>query len=830
MATKKYIWDFGSDVPIKSTIETAVRCDQSWLPTLRILYVLSGSLTIRVGTKTYNLGADGLLTINPYELFSIPENGSTVAIFDLDLKNIIQNNATGLRFECNSLTATSGEPFTTLKVLLARFIKFNVGGGQDMTLLNISLAYAIAHHLVAFFSVQDTVNHTENRANLQRIEGIVQYIRTNYSKRLMLKDVADHFFLSVPYMSRVFKQYFGATFTDYLTDVRLSHALQDLLTTQKSIDVLAEEHGFASTRSFNTSFKQKYTLTPSAYRKQNTSHSRPSPEAISGNTDFVHQHNLELLARYLSGPEPYEETPQEGYLAQQMADVPPCDTTQRGTPLRHTFKNLISIGRAVHILLAENQQILRQTQQDIGFKYIIFHGLLDDEMMVYGEDEYGNIDLNFSYVNMVIDFLRSIGLRPFIELSFMPKKLATKAARTKYYRESCISLPKDIGRWNGLVRGLVNHLNSRYGADEVAQWPFSLWNLPDSSESMFGFGGVQPYFEFYDQTWQTVKACNPNIRFGGPSCLTETAEDGTFMSQFMQLCRSRACLPDFYQYHFFPMRVESQNLGDVKLVDRHLVYRPGPNALQDSIAMVRKNMHSWAGDIDTLYITEWNSSISHRELLMDTSFQAAYIVKNILENYDSVDGLCYWVLSDSIDEVRLTNELFHGGLGLFTYNGVRKASYYAFKLLARLGNTKLADGNGYFITRSRAGLQILLYNYHHFSSLYANGELFDMTFTNRYTPFPNPVRKKFVLPLTGLPTEQYTITETILSQQHGSSFDKWVELGALPLEAPEEVEYLKALSLPGMKKRRLSAENGQLTISCTLEPHEVRLVEIRTQY
>ena len=187
-------------------------------------------------------------------------------------------------------------------------------------------------------------------------------------------------------------------------------------------------------------------------------------------------------------------------------------------------------------------------------------------------------------------------------------------------------------------------------------------------------------------------------------------------------------------------------------------------------------------------------------------------------------------MSDSINEVRPTSELYHGGLGLFTYNGIKKSSYHAFRLLSRLGDRVLDSGDGYCITCSDRGWQIMLYNYQHYSKLYADGELFDMTFLNRYTPFPNPTRKKCSLTLTDFPKGKYLITETILSPEYGSSFDKWVELGALPLEGKEDLRYLQSASVPKLQKRLVSVKDGKLELSLTLSPHEVRLVEIRPHF
>jgi len=178
----------------------------------------------------------------------------------------------------------------------------------------------------------------------------------------------------------------------------------------------------------------------------------------------------------------------------------------------------------------------------------------------------------------------------------------------------------------------------------------------------------------------------------------------------------------------------------------------------------------------------------------------------------------------------MVGELFHGGLGLFTYNGLKKSQFYAFTLLSKLGSHLIARGDGYFITKEKDFFQIMLYNYQHYSDLYASGELFDMTFTNRYTPFPTPKIKKIILPFTGLENREYIIIETIINKDHGSAFDKWIELGAMPIETAEELEYLKAVSVPKITKRKITVDNNLLTLSVELQPHEVRLIEIKPSY
>lgn len=156
-----------------------------------------------------------------------------------------------------------------------------------------------------------------------------------------------------------------------------------------------------------------------------------------------------------------------------ICEVNPIDISIKGVQLKHTFKTLICIGKAKHILISENQDMLREMQKDIGFRYIRFHGLFDDEMMFYSENEDGESELCFTYIDLVVDFLLSIKLKPFMELSFMPKQLALDPSRTMFFINSIISLPKSIEKWTYIIEELIKHLISRYGKKKLNLGRFS---------------------------------------------------------------------------------------------------------------------------------------------------------------------------------------------------------------------------------------------------------------------------------------------------------------------------------------------------------------------
>ena len=258
-----------------------------------------------------------------------------------------------------------------------------------------------------------------------------------------------------------------------------------------------------------------------------------------------------------------------------------------------------------------------------------------------------------------------------------------------------------------------------------------------------------------------------------------------------------------------------------------MALRENPDGFNDFVTQVRSERHQLNADAMPIFLTEWNNTPSQQDLLNDTCFKSCYIVKGILENYDRLDSFSYWSLTDWMGEAVQPKEMFFGGLGLFTANGVPKASYYAFKLLRQLGDTLLGRGNGWFVTRQDDRLRILLYNYRHFSHLYAQGERFDMTFTERYTPFSPEQMLDVHLSICDVEAGRYTVTETVINRSSGSAFDQWVAMGAVELTEPGELDTLASRSTPAINKYTLSTEGGALRLDAMLDMLEVRLIEIR---
>ena len=496
--------------------------------------------------------------------------------------------------------------------------------------------------------------------------------------------------------------------------------------------------------------------------------------------------------------------------------------------LLHTWKKMMTVGRASDILICDVQEMLTDLQNAAGFEYIKLSGVFSDDLHVYSETKSGTPVYSFTYIDKILDFVTGLHLNPWIQLSYMPEKLA-KYPNKRLFGAN-VSQPHSIAAWCRLVSEFLLHISERYGLESIRSWKFGLWNQPNTNTDLFGFTNEKDFFRFYKETYLCVKNFCSEIEFSLPPTYYIVSEGyENWYLHFLEWCRQNDCMPDSLSFTYYDTKlISAQNHSKESF---GFVYAmslsESPDGLKNFVMQVLKERRQLDLGRLPIYLSEWNNTPSQQDLLNDTCFKSCYIVKNILENYDRLESFTYQALTDLMADSALPNTLFFGGLGLFTVNGIPKASYYAYTLLQQLGDQFLGRGDGYFITKKGNSYQIMLYNYKHFNYLYANGERFDMTETDRYTVFADSDPVTITLRLSGIPQGYYKISETYVNRTHGSSYDQWISMGALELTSQQEFEWLKKASVPGFHQRVATVDSDEiLELDVTLELLEIRLIQI----
>ncbi len=783
--------------------------------------ILSGHCTMVVEDKTYHLGPEDVISVDPHTAHGLRGSDCILICVQFEQSPFVQllPEPQHPRFFCNSAVQGNNAAFDTIRTLIARLVKNNADKQTGYELRNCSYIYDFMDVMYNSFRVNRTKaqDMQEHRYSV-RIAQISRLIQEHHTENLSLSQLADMVHLSAPYLSKFFDQQFGMTFLTYLTQVRLNHAVHLLLTTDKIIEDISAESGFPNSHAFVQAFKKKYGMLPSVYRRQNRE-KKPDRPILPA----VEQHD------YMAGLKKYLEPKQVA--AGAPANAISCSIQLRDgaetKPLKHTWRNIMTAPSAADLLTGDIQEIVRRMRREIGFRYIKFSGILSDEMHVCDVGADGTPIYSFAHIDKVFDFLISIGLKPIVQLSFMPSALAKDPSRRLF--NYLVSEPVSLTAWGDLVENVVEHLLQRYGEDEVRSWHFCVWSQPDTPQSLYGFSSNEAFYQFYRQTYLAVKGCSRQLSFGTPPTfyIAEYNYQNWYLP-FLRWCRSNGCMPDFLNFHYYDTTL-TQNAKDSQDLFGFvysMTLRSVPDGFRNFVDQVLSERQQIGLGKTPIFLTEWNNTPSQQDLLNDTCFKSCYITKNILENYDKLDGYGYWSLTDWMREAPLPRQMFFGGLGLFTVNGIPKASYYALWLLRQLGDTFVGKGEGWFATKQRNKYILMLYSYRHFSHLYALGERFDMTFTDRYTPFDPAQSLDVHITLSDVKNDKYLVRETILSRRSGSAFDRWVEMGAIELDSQQEYQTLEALSTPVCSKYVATTQNHTLELDAMLDMLEVRLVTI----
>ncbi len=831
MVSKHEIIDYSNEMPIKISIQNMEDMSRHWHSSLEIYLILSGSLTVMFEEGSFKLKEDDIILINSNQFHEIKSSNTVAAVLQIKQSFFERWVDESTYFECNSVLYHSRNKYLKLKKLIAKLVHASYNVTEHKSLLIIPLSYNILYELIYNFRSLKTNTTEKNSKNLKRLKGIIQYLNDNYTENITLEAIAKREYLSASYLSHFFEKNMGISLFNYLSGIRLRHAVSDLLHTDLTIEQIAVNNGFSNSRYFVSLFKKEYGVLPKQYKKEqkepvvsdNGSKSLQPSMLLLKQQDF-----LSKLGEYLD-KESKNDLPSEKYPTRLI--VHSINTTIKKQFLHHSFKTFTSVGRAKELMYKNVRDNLQELQKEVGFQYIKFHGILDDSMMLYNEDRNGNPYLVFTYVDEVLDFLLSIGLKPLIQFSFMPKQLADDTDRTLFYNPVILSKPKDYKKWVYLITEFTKHLLKRYGSGEVRSWMFSFWNVPFLSY-IFSFENNEIAYDLYRITRNCVKECDPLLSFGNPSYGSLDFSNSEFYD-FLEYCKQHDCYPDFYNIHCYPVKTSS--IGTFVILGKSHTENSDKDAiiLSDDPDYMAHSIEGFKNSIAAypklpIYITEWASTSSHSDWLNDTCYRSAYIVKNILENYDEVESFGNWCLTDILEEMPMDNDEFHGELGLYTCHGIKKPAYHAFTFLNKLMDILVDRGEGYFITTNGKGdYSILLYNYHHVSPLYAQGVLFNVTFTERYNAFVNPSSLDIHLTLTHVENAEYTVTHHVVNRESGSAFDEWVRMGAVPLTTEEEYITLKGRSMPRIIKEQVTVTNNTMAQFALLLPHEIRLIHIK---
>jgi len=469
-----------------------------------------------------------------------------------------------------------------------------------------------------------------------------------------------------------------------------------------------------------------------------------------------------------------------------------CNLTDAATPLPHFWEHTVGSDHAPVALRADWQNQLRRCHDELGFRYVRFHGLLSDDVgtLIRHQEKFL---YSFFNADQIFDFLLSIGMKPFVELSFMPRALASGDKTVFNYRAN-VTPPRDYKQWATLISRLASHWVERYGAREVREWFFEVWNEPNLKE--FWAGTREDYFKLYRHTVEAIKEVDAALRVGGPATAANE-----WIEEFLDFCEKNALPADFVTTHHYPTDAFGEEGDDTEAQ----LAKSRRSVLREQAQDVRRRARG-----TSVYYTEWNTSSNPRDPLHDEPYAAAFVTKTVMEVNGLVEGYSFWTFSDIFEENYFPSAPFHGGFGLMNLHGIPKPAYRAFELLHHLGTEALlVDGShetvNAWVVRKGQTLTVLL--------------------TNHASP-RHPVKTEQVrIVLSDAPEKCHAYVERI-DEAHANPRAMWREMGEPEYLSAAEVECLQEASRVRKEPQPCEPVNESLNLDIILPPHAVAAITV----
>jgi len=467
------------------------------------------------------------------------------------------------------------------------------------------------------------------------------------------------------------------------------------------------------------------------------------------------------------------------------------DAKAASHPFPHFWEQMFGSGRAILSLRESYRSDLRAVKQITDFNYVRFHGILDDEVGIYTEDSQGRPVYNFSYIDQIYDGLLATGVRPFVEIGFMPNQLAASHTLHPFWYRPNVAPPKDWRRWDDLVAAFAQHLIDRYGADEVAQWYFEVWNEPN-----LDFWAGQPkqetYWELYDHTARALKKVNPKLRVGGPA----TAQ-AAWVDAFIRHCAQKQIPVDYVSTHVYANDTAQDVFGTQEDIPRdRMVCR--------AVDKVHSQIKSSPMPNLPLIWSEFNASYKNEPDVTDAIYMGPWLADTIRRCDGLVDSMSYWSFSDVFEEQGVVKTPFYGGYGLIAEDDIPKPAFNAFKLLHKLGDERIQlDSESALLTRRKDGaLVLVVWNY--------------------VSPEDSGSPKQITLQLKGTNAKHVLISRVDVS--HGDIHAAYEKMGSPRYPTQTQIQQLQqAADLPAPEARHLESEQFRLT----LPSHGLAVIEIK---
>lgn len=815
--------------PFQLDIHFFDQAETLWQQEYLLLYVLRGSIRITDSEGQYELHAEDVVAFSPMHIYTVTTTEHAAAAMILTNADFLYVAMPELpRYDIEMCSSNLPEEEQKLLLPLRRRMAnlFQMYYRQKNTSsLELGGQILAVYDVIFQLFAKKRERQGMQTQQLDQLTALLKYAKEHYREGISLESAAEALHISVSWLTRYFTAHMGISFMQYVIHLRLQAAADALRTTGKSITEIAYDVGFSSPSALISRFRQQYDCTPRNYRRKFRTEVTALPLYMNQNVQ-VDDRFMRPLIKYAD------------VMVHQKIERPTVQNVERymlntdaafALPMQDVWKRLLNVGWAKDVLSAEVQSQIHQIQRQIGFQYLRFHGIFDDQLLFCRRNETGELQYNFVYIDLILDFMHSVQLIPYLELGFIPQALANNCA-PQYASQAYVCMPSSFAEWKELVRAFVKHCIERYGSYEVRRWRFTPMSCIYASHHFFT---MEEYETFFQASFEAIKELDSALSVGGPGMdisLAVSKEDTEF-GEFMQYCRKHDCPPDFITCQCFPydMTQRKQDFWEIfyQQTKIPLPISEDRDFVAHHLDQYERVLAEYGYSLKDLAIEAWGATFLQSDLCNDTCYNSAYLVRNIVNNYDRTWCMGYWMLSDYTEDVLSPSaQIFHGGFGLFTYNGLTKSNYQGLRLLSQLSGTIIGKGDGWIAAMDRHDIFLVVTNYGEYHELYRNSYISDLERNDPYMACVSIAPRGLNFQCNNVPNGTYSVETRFLNREHGSVFDAWVRSGRnIPLTL-EQFVYLQHYSEPGYHIGRQRVTEHILDIHCILQPQECRLLHI----
>eukprot|EP01084_Bolivina_argentea_P193577 332099_1 len=352
------------------------------------------------------------------------------------------------------------------------------------------------------------------------------------------------------------------------------------------------------------------------------------------------------------------------------------------------WNKCVGSSHAALALRKDWRQQIKYVHDETGISSVRFHGILDDDVGVVNAIN----DYSFINIDKIYDYLLSINMRPYVEISFMPYAFASYDCFKQHVKAN-VTPPKNYTVWNDFIKQWMTHLVNRYGINEVSQWKFEIWNEANDKffqqTSQCNESTLNDYLKLYSNTAYAIKSVSSELKVGGPA----TNNPNTWMIDFLNATITQQIPIDFISTHAYPSSTKNDLkwwYNELNEANTHI------NTFQQY-----KNMK--------VYLSEFNSGLWQHKYNFDNHdsvYTSAFLIfmmhqlqplLAINNNSNHFGWLSYWAFTDIFEEQgfhsapfwlndTLNTQSTNTDYGMITIRGINKPVFNAMKLIYKYGS------------------------------------------------------------------------------------------------------------------------------------------------